>query len=644
MLLIIILTIIIIIALYILTNSYIKDSGINFIILIIFSIIGFAIYILIGLHITNNQSNIFLIIIYWIAYTLLVLTIINIFILGFFWSVVRKKTGPYGIRGPIGDIGIIGVKGSCSINASQSFAIQRITQHLNKLYQKKNDSTTSIFKNIAEPINDYLNEKIQTLVSSNQYKITIDYMTAENMPIEGLYIYLENIWSIWFELLYNASNNGTWFLDQYADENYDFTSDSNPFEEIRKYDIFYWGMINGYRRLKVEICTDNDDKPHNENIPRLKIIESNDYDRVWTDMKSGAEYDLALWKLKNVTKNKELYYPIGLVGTYNHEHNNGRYNIIKTESTSTDGLEYIPDNISNSGNGPNRKSILIAGDVKKPIDYKPNYSFKGWSEGYMWRPIAPSGYKCLGDIFGGWHQPSKDTIRCIPEDCLDEIPNDGEVIWWPEDDYYNQVIGLRHNRPIEQNGYNIAVSKMHNNPAKFYKLKDKCINPKINIEDKELEEHNNKIAIGWNGNPIKMGEKYSIFSLVGLVPEGIITNIQNGHRYYIIHYGGIEINRYLILLANEKSKKWDNSIEVSPDKNSNKAYSSILVRNKIHQQWIMKRNLQTKKIYFINYFNNKNLAINLDPVLGYDIYSTTNDLTNKNYFNFISSYGEKQIV
>jgi len=90
--------------------------------------------------------------------------------------------------------------------------------------------------------------------------------------------------------------------------------------------------------------------------------------------------------------------------------------------------------------------------------------------------------------------------------------------------------------------------------------------------------------------------KYSIFSLLGLVPEGIVTNIQNGHRYYVIHYGGVEINRYLILLANKESKKWDNSVEVSADKTSTKCISAKLIRNKIQQQWIMKRNQTNKKI------------------------------------------------
>ena len=104
MLLQIALALIIIIAIYLLFNSYIKESGVSVIILLFFGIIGFSIYILVGLHIIRDVENTTLMVIYWIGYTILVITLVNIFLLGYFWSVVRKKTGPYGVRGPAGDV------------------------------------------------------------------------------------------------------------------------------------------------------------------------------------------------------------------------------------------------------------------------------------------------------------------------------------------------------------------------------------------------------------------------------------------------------------------------------------------------------------------------------------------------------------
>ena len=654
MLLQIALVIIILTGIYLLFNSYIKESGISVIILLFLGILGFAIYILIGIHIISKLESTVLCVIYWIAYTILVITVVNIFLLGYFWAVIRKKTGPYGVRGPVGDIGLGGDKGSCSIDSNQSFAIQRITSQLDKLFKdRKQDTNTTMLKDSLEPINDYLNDKINNMISSNQYKTTIDYMTTQNIPIEGFYTYLSNIWSIWFDLLYKStSNGGDWFLDQYADENYEFSSETNPFDEIRKYDIFYWGMIEGFRRLQVEVCSENIEKPVDYKEPRLKIIVSNDYKWHWNDQHSRSDNDVTTWMLNSVTKNGEEYYPIGVVGN-----NDWGYHYDAKGSTSVDGLEFNAD----YPNGPARSSILVAGDVKSPVDYQHISYVGGNNRGWIWRPVAPEGYTCLGDLWGYWYGAEstevppqiKNTIKCLPTNCLEEVsyyapelnPNSEYGIWNQRDDYdHSMITNQNASRSMEDNAYHIAIAG-RSSIKPFYKIKDSCLAPPdTTIEKKELEDEYSNKAIGWNGTPSKSGEKYSIFSLLGLMPEGIITNIQNGHRYYVIHYGGVEVNRYLILLPNYDTKKWENAIEVSPDSASSNAQSSNLVRNKIYQQWIMKRESNTNKIYFVSNFNGRNLAINLDSNNGSDIYSTTTSLDNKNRFNFVSSYGETSIV
>lgn len=644
----IILGIIIIAAIYILVNSYIKESGISTIILLFLFIIGFGIYILIGLQITKDIESLSLTAIYWIAYTIFVITIINVFLIGYFWSVVRKKTGPYGMKGPIGDTGLVGNPGTCTLNSSQSFAIKGILQQLDKLFQEKQNS--SLLKNNNEPINDYLNDKISSIITSNQYKITLDYMTSEKIPLENLFTYITNIFTIWFNLIYNASD-GEWFLDQYADENYEFKT-QNPFDEIKKYDLYYWGMIDSFRRLNVEICSDNIDTPMSDKEPRLRIIKSNDYEWNWYDRHSDAERDVITWKLKNVEKNGEVYYPLGVTATNGDGYNGDyldNYYVYPKDTTTVDGLEMK----LNESNGPKLNSILVAGDVKPPVRFDSTGVYVGGDDrGWVWRPVAPSGYTCLGDFWGRWGAPDVNSVRCLPNDCVEEVPYNapelGEYkymgLWNQDDDWENYLLQMRTNtQTMEQNSYHLARLKKGGEMPKFYKIKDSCLKPTPPINNKELEEQYSKMAIGWNGNPVKSGAKYSIFSLLGLMPEGVITHINTGRRYYIIHYGGVEINRYLVLLPNHTTEKWDSAIEVSDDKNATTAKKAILVRNKIHQQWIIKK-ASNGKIILESYYNRKNLGINLIPSSGEENYFTSSALTIKNYFNFISSYGEKPIV
>jgi hypothetical protein len=473
-------------------------------------------------------------------------------------------------------------------------------------------------------------------------------MTTENIPLENLFTYIKNMFTIWFNLIYDASN-GDWFLDQYADENYDFDKENNPFNEIRKYDLFYWGMIEPFRRLNVEICSNNIDTPISNKEPRLRIIKSNDYTRMWIDVNSRAPRDAVIWKLNPVNKNGETYYPIGVVAQAEDEFSGGRYYGVKYGLTEVDGLEYNNNNREPHGNGPYRSSILIAGDVKPPIRFDKHYEIRGSMGGYMWRGIAPQGYKCLADYWGGYEAPDLNMFRCIPENCLEEVPYNWNDMGWygfwnPKNDDSNAIMGMRsESQSMEQNGYHIARSRTPYLDYKFYKIKENCLQPTLNINNKDLEEQYSKIAIGWNGDPIKSGEKYSIYTLLGLMPEGIITHINTGRRYYIIHYGGVEINRYLFLLPNHATQKWDNALEVNDDKLSNDVKKSGLIRNKLNQQWKMRKD-NNEKIYLVSYYNNKNLVIDLEPNQGEEIYSTSSGLNIKNYFNFVSSYGEKSIL
>ena len=97
---------------------------------------------------------------------------------------------------------------------------------------------------------EYQDKKKKNSVDTNVTEKTCS-ICNQNKPVIDIINYVKSIWKVWFDLIYNA--NGEWFLDEYADEDYSW-ADTNPFDEIKKYDIYYWGITRSFRPLKAEIC------------------------------------------------------------------------------------------------------------------------------------------------------------------------------------------------------------------------------------------------------------------------------------------------------------------------------------------------------------------------------------------------------
>lgn len=100
----------------------------------------------------------------------------------------------------------------------------------------------------------------------------------------------------------------------------------------------------------------------------------------------------------------------------------------------------------------------------------------------------------------------------------------------------------------------------------FYRINKKKLYI-YNNPIKTTEKINNKYgAIGWYGYPFINVDKYSIFKFMGLVPEGMIINLNNNRKLYIKHVSGDYLNRYNIFKYNIKSKKFDKALRViTPD-------------------------------------------------------------------------------
>ena len=286
----------------------------------------FCIYILFGLHCTEGLENGVQTILYWFVYTILWITVLNIFTLGYFWEVIIKKTGPSGIRGPIGNIGNSGMAGACNINDSKLYCMKILNDYINNLYKEKTSEDILDIETQTFPCK-YLNEKIQTISGSKQYNIIIADLSTDNKSIDSLINYLKNICKTWFELIYNGTTKpGIWFTDEFGDElggsDYEW-SGNNPFDEIKKYDVYYWGITRDFRPLKAELCRSNsthgDSKFPKHQLPqsqdkqvqRLKIIKSNDYYYIGNTFTYDRNQAGSWWSPNSQKIGDDTYYPVG---------------------------------------------------------------------------------------------------------------------------------------------------------------------------------------------------------------------------------------------------------------------------------------------------------------------------------------------
>jgi hypothetical protein len=585
----------------------------------------FCIYVLFGLHLTEGLTSLPEIVLNWIVYTIIWVTMINIFALGYFWSVVKDKSGPSGLRGPIGERGEVGLEGQCSISVTAANTIKTINEYLDALYKSKTNNNI-LDTDIQTFPNTYLNDKIRSMASSKQFQSIISNLTAENKSLETINNYLKSIWKIWFDLIFDAtSDGGIWFTDEFGDEEYTW-SGSNPFDEIKKYDIYYWGVTSDFRPLKAEICRTT---PLNYNAklpvpnkglqPQLKVIESNDYDWMGSDNDTRGSPDATFWRARSVTLGTDVYYPIGDIVTAGNRGNVWKNNFGK-KKTIVDTIQY------DVANGPKMRSLLVTGDVK-PAEFDKTV---GWTKGKNRitnkKLKCPQGYVALGDaIQTSKYDNSKNPTYCLPKTCVEKVVKKPKKVW--------EGLGVKHyvlndwrdndETANGENGYNLF---RHDTDGSFYKIKKSCLQADRKMVTKDVEPEFGDLGIGWYGHPYKLEPQYSIFTFLGLVPEGLIVHQGTGRRFYIVHYGGEEANIYNVLDFDDDKEEYKKALQVDSNKNGAKVVSRPISRSDSRQQWKIVVQSNKKLLKLQNIMNGKTLYLGIDPTLGDSQFSTV-DLT-----------------
>ncbi|MCO7224763.1 phosphatidylinositol-specific phospholipase C domain-containing protein [Pleionea sp. CnH1-48] len=128
----------------------------------------------------------------------------------------------------------------------------------------------------------------------------------------------------------------------------------------------------------------------------LIVARAPGVDKIWGDHGSGADRDGAIWRPRTANG----YYPLGDIPTGSHHFDH------------------------------NVQLYLVKGDqigVTKPLGYNWVWNDRGTgadTDASIWRPIAPNGYVCLGDVATTNHglAPSTDLIRCVHKSYVTASP------------------------------------------------------------------------------------------------------------------------------------------------------------------------------------------------------------------------------
>ena len=287
----------------------------------------------------------------------------------------------------------------------------------------------------------------------------------------------------------------------------------SPFDEIKKYDAWYWGSKPNSVPKIVDKCKYEPvfrDYPNNK---KIKIKLSNDYIKMWTSKgarqikivdtlfdrtgnnndNSGSltfipnqdkgAYNIDVYRAKELYDPDESdlkfknYKPVGdvMVNSPLSE------NEIKTRRDcfpTLRGNSYTDKPRDLSKPVPKKLTLLVSGDTKPPVSFIQMYKsfrehgFDANNRGYIfWRPIAPTGYVALGDVIDispNGKKPDVNIIACVPEACVEkEDINSSYEVWNTTDSNNKREIKTSSNTIItfkectdtnKENSYNLIDS------------------------------------------------------------------------------------------------------------------------------------------------------------------------------------------
>ena len=499
-----------------------------------------------GLELSSGIEEFVIYLLFWMLYIITIVTFINIFLVVNYYLNMKNKTGPVGIQGPSGDRGDKGEVGLCDPACRDTICETQINDLILDELKKK------ITHGEVKINNTYIKSKVRIMCASDEFK----QLAPVNGP-QNLINYIKNIWLIWLDLLYN-SGGIKYFETVGAESEFEWLA-SNPFDELKKYDVFYWGMGKQYRPEIREKCYSTRDgtNPDEGNNSVLRTSTTNYYELLGTDSESGAFQNVSFWRAKQFTYQGNVFYPVGDVAI----------GPVRDNESFASNKVVGQFQISELTACPERQTIIISGDVKGPIDYIliwTNYNHNNNNNNnvfWIWRPIPPPEFIALGDVvtFDSGKPDTGDSapIRCVPTYITNNLPQNGNILWSslgspnptnllllgyvpnigstvyasPNNAYnlFRAVVGINNNIPasdVNGNFYSLDTSKFESS----YIIGGNIGEPSSNLYsddsiDSNPDQSSNKNHVGKGYLPsYRKDSQYSILAYINLKNNPILTH------------------------------------------------------------------------------------------------------------------------
>jgi hypothetical protein len=413
--------------------------------ILFFAIIGIIIAIGLGLQLSHDIEDFIIYVLFWMLYIVTIITFVNIILVINYYLNMKNKSGPPGKDGIGGKRGDKGATGLCDPKCRDSICENQINELIISELTNKNNGK------VVKLNNTYIKSKVRQMCASDEFKQLAPYNGPQN-----LINYLKDIWKIWLNKMYE-SGGMAYFNNVAAEDEFDWLTD-NPFNDIKKYDVFYWGMGKQYRPQVINKCYPSTDGNNPDpNATGLKFRASNTtlYDKLGDDNNSGSYNNVSFWRPRQFTYKGAVYYPVGDVALGPTTAND---NTLRTCSV---GIINFPQQLI----GPNRETIIVSGDgLVGPIYYELKWTNYGYTDNpfWLWCPIAPAGYISLGDVvtFYGYQPPAGDSapIRCVPKNITLQIPPNGNRLWSSVGSDSPTNVSLLGYVPNDENGYFVSAN------------------------------------------------------------------------------------------------------------------------------------------------------------------------------------------
>ena len=216
--------------------------------IVFFSVISLVFLIVLGINISSTIERPVMYLLFWLMYFITIGTVVNIIMSVYYYTVMKNKKGPRGPQGLRGDKGESGPVGKCSADCKNNAGYNAIIQHIIDVVnteEKRNGNPATFTANDLK--NVYVKSKVKSICGSAEFQQMAPYKGAQS-----LINYLKMIWGDIIKLIY-TSGGINYLKSVGAEHDWDWTA-NNPWDEFKKYDIYYWGLGKEYRPQLLDKC------------------------------------------------------------------------------------------------------------------------------------------------------------------------------------------------------------------------------------------------------------------------------------------------------------------------------------------------------------------------------------------------------